>query len=159
MRLFVVRFVLCVVPAILATPSRAQIPGTRYSGRPVTAVQVVIEREDKPPLVTRFGGIALTPEPFAEIEDLLLDRDRLFVGRNEIVQRLLAETCELCGSREDVQVHHVRKLADLKVKGRAERPYYIEVMSSRRRKTLVVCKTCHVAIHAGQPTRRPKHPV
>ena len=133
----------------------------RFTAKTITkngvakCVQVVVEREDKPPLVTRFGGIALTPEPFAEIEDLLLDRDRLFIGRNEIVQRLLADACELCGSREEVQVHHVRKLADLQVKGREERPYYVEVMSSRRRKTLVVCKECHAAIHAGKPTRKP----
>ena len=133
----------------------------RFTAKTITkngvakCVQVVVERKDKPPLVTRFGGIALTPEPFAVIEDNLLDRDRLFIGRNEIVQRLLADTCELCGSREGVQVHHVRKLADLKVKGRKARPYYVEVMSSRKRKTLIVCKECHVAIHAGKPTRKP----
>jgi group II intron reverse transcriptase/maturase len=133
----------------------------QFSGKTITGngvlkcVQVVLEREGKPPLVTRFGGISLRSEPFATIEDVLLDRDRLFIGRSEIVQRLLADTCELCGSHEDVQVHHVRKLADLQVKGRAERPYYVKVMASRRRKTLVVCRTCHVAIHAGRPTRRP----
>jgi hypothetical protein len=89
------------------------------------------------------------------IDDVLKDRDRLFIGHNEIVQRLLADECELCGSKEDVEVHHIRKLADLQVKGRAERPYYVKVMSGRRRKTLVVCRVCHEAIHAGNPTRRP----
>ena len=28
------------------------------------------------------------------------------------------------------------------------------VMAARRRKTLVVCRFCHQAIHAGQPTRQ-----
>jgi hypothetical protein len=45
----------------------------------------------------------------------------------------------------------VRKLADLKTQGRAEKPLWIRVMASRRRKTLVVCRRCHEAIHAGRP--------
>jgi hypothetical protein len=32
-------------------------------------------------------------------------------------------------------------------------------MAALRRKTLVVCKRCHVAIHAGQPTWRPAETV
>ena len=43
-------------------------------------------------------------------------------GRTELVQRLLADTCELCGSTVKVQVHHVRAMKDLRKKGRAERP-------------------------------------
>ncbi len=126
------------------------------TGKTVKCIQIVIERAGKAPLVARFGGISLTPEPLVEIKDALVEQDRLFIGRNEIVQRLLADACELCGSREEVQVHHVRKLADLKVKGRKERPHYIQVMASRRRKTLVVCRECHDAIHAGRPTRMPQ---
>jgi len=124
------------------------------TGKRVKCIRVIVEREGKQPLVAQFGGISLTPDPFVEIEDNLMDRDRT-VHHCEIEQRLLADECEICGSREDVQVHHVRKLADLNTKGRTERPYYIKVMASRRRKTLVVCHACHVAIHAGRPTRKP----
>jgi hypothetical protein len=125
------------------------------TGKLLKCVKVMIERPDKPPLVAQFGGISLTPEPVMEIEDTLKDKDRLFVGRTEIVQRFLADKCELCGSADHVQVHHIRKLADLQIKGRAARPYYVQVMSGRRRKTLVVCRECHNAIHAGKPTRKP----
>ena len=52
------------------------------------------------------------------IDDVIKDRNRIFIGHNEIVQRLLADECELCGSKENVEVHHIRKLADLKIKGR-----------------------------------------
>jgi hypothetical protein len=34
-------------------------------------------------------------------------------SRTELERRLLANTCELCGSHEDIQVHHVRALKDL----------------------------------------------
>ena len=36
------------------------------------------------------------------------------------VERLLANTCELCGSTVKVQMHHVRALKDLRKKGRAQ---------------------------------------
>lgn len=45
---------------------------------------------------------------------------------------------------------HIRKLADLKVKGRKEKPFWIQRMAAIRRKTLVVCYNCHSAIHSGK---------
>ncbi|MGH2749414.1 MAG: maturase, partial [Actinomycetota bacterium] len=68
-------------------------------------------------------------------------------------ERLLANTCELCGSQENVQVHHVRGLKDLHRKGRGEKPRWVKVMAARRRKTLVVCESCHDDIHAGRRSR------
>jgi hypothetical protein len=67
-----------------------------------------------------------------------------------LLERLLADTCEHCGSQEEVQVHHIRHLADLNRKGRREIPNWVKQMAARRRKTLVVCHDCHVAIHAGR---------
>lgn len=69
--------------------------------------------------------------------------------RTELERRLLADTCELCGSHEDIQVHHVRALKDLQKKGRTPPPYWVEIMATRQRKTLVVCRQCHMSIHAG----------
>jgi len=62
-------------------------------------------------------------------------------------------SCELCGSQEGVQVHHVRSLKDLKRKGRAEKPGWVKQMASRQRKTLVVCQKCHTDIHAGRHSK------
>jgi hypothetical protein len=76
-------------------------------------------------------------------------------ARNELLKRLLANTCELCTSTEQVEVHHIRKLADLKKQGQVEKPLWVRVMAARRRKTLIVCRQCHQAIHAGKPTRKP----
>jgi hypothetical protein len=74
--------------------------------------------------------------------------------RNELIHRLLVECCQLCQSRENLQVHHIRKLADLDRPGRPERPAWIHLMAIRRRKTLVVCQSCHEDIHAGRATTR-----
>jgi group II intron reverse transcriptase/maturase len=72
-------------------------------------------------------------------------------SRADLIRRLLADTCELCGSQENCEVHHVRKLADLKKRwaGRREKPVWVRKMVMIRRKTLIVCHRCHVAIHNG----------
>lgn len=71
--------------------------------------------------------------------------------RTGILARLAAHQCELCGSQTDCEVHHIRKLADLKQRwaGRRAKPPWVVKMIALRRKTLVVCRTCHRAIHAG----------
>jgi len=100
-----------------------------------------------------FGDVSLKSDPFAPIRDGPLQR-HYTCTRNELVTRLLANTCEICGSDDRVNVHHVRKLKDLKVAGRRTPPVWKQIMASRRRKTLVVCHHCHVAIHRGTLTNR-----
>ncbi len=87
-------------------------------------IKVVVEREDKPPLIAHFGGIALRRQQAALLEDRNPQGTR-WAGSNELVRRLLADECELCGSHENVEVHHVHKLANLKVKGRREKPQWV----------------------------------
>jgi hypothetical protein len=113
-------------------------------------LEVTVKREDRKPLVARFGGIPLRRQKTAALIDqpFLIFRDE----RNELIKRLLADRCELCGSREQIDVHHVRKLADLKIKGQREKPAWMQRMAARRRKTLIVCRSCHQAIHTGKPT-------
>ena len=112
-------------------------------------LQVVEQQDDgKRPRVARFGGIPLTRKRQA----ILVDRQpqRYRTDRSELIKRLLAQECELCGSTEDINVHHIRALRDLNVKGQREKPKWIQVMAARQRKTLVVCHKCHVDIHAGR---------
>jgi hypothetical protein len=123
---------------------------------PRRGLQVTLDRDDgRPPLVAQWGGISLardtTPRPLND------DPPRIWNGRrSELVQRLPADTCELCGSTEKVEVHHIRALKDLNRKGRKQQPEWVMRMASRRRKTLVVCRACHEDIHAGRPTRKPR---
>ncbi len=117
-------------------------------------LKVEVERgDDKPPLTTYFGGIPLRQQKEAFLLDKNPQQTR-WSSHNELVKRLIAQKCELCGAREDIEVHHIRRLANLKVKGRKGKPRWMQVMASRRRKTLVVCKDCHTNIHAGRPTRQ-----
>jgi Type II intron maturase/AI2M/AI1M-like, HNH endonuclease len=118
---------------------------------PKKCLQVVIHRgENKRPLVARFGGIPLKRKQ----EAILVDHLPQFVmtNRSELLQRVLADTCELCDSKEQVEVHYIRKLADLEKPGRKEKPVWVKQMATRRRKTLIVCRKCHDKIHAGTST-------
>jgi hypothetical protein len=121
---------------------------------PKVALQVTVAREGKPPLVATWGRT-----DFVRRIDTALDDAPATVWntRTELVERLLADTCELCGSREDVQVHHVRALKDLTRPGRREKSRWVQLMAARRRKTLVVCRSCHAAIHAGRPRSMYRH--
>ena len=68
-------------------------------------------------------------------------------NRNSLEARLKAKVCELCGTTQSemFQLHHVRKVKDLK-----GRELWEQCMIAKRRKTLVVCKSCHNAIHHGK---------
>ena len=117
---------------------------------PRVCFQTTVERgEGKKPLVARFGGIPLRRQK----KVALIDRSpNLFTtSGNELINRLIAGLCELCGSVERLEVHHIRKLADLAKPGRNEKPAWVRIMAKRRRKTLIVCSACHDAIHAGRP--------
>jgi len=115
--------------------------GTRYK-----CLRVRIERSGKRPLVAQFGGIPLRRRPWASLDDTPFMPQG---GRSELLQRLLADTCELCGTTEQIEVHHIRKLADLKRQNGRARPAWASHMAERQRKTLVVCHACHRKIHTA----------
>ena len=122
---------------------------------PRVCLQVIKQRDNgKRPLVTYFGGIPLKRQRQAVLIDQQPQRYR--TERNELVKRLLADECEMCGSTEDINVHHIRALRDLNVKGQQEKPKWVQIMAARKRKTLVVCRTCHMDIHHGRSNPR-KH--
>lgn len=118
---------------------------------PRTILRVEVERADKPSLVAQWDGIPLVRNRDA----VLNDQPVRFLNntRTELLERLLADTCELCDSQDEIRVQHVRHLKDLEREGRAARPEWVKKLAARRRKTLVVCRACHVAIHSGRNTR------
>ncbi len=122
-------------------------------GKRLRCLQVRVDRDGREPLKAQFGGISLIRHPGAMLDDTPpVYRNR----RTELLTRLLANRCELCGAEEDIQVHHIRKLRDLTDKGGRERPPWVKRMAALQRKTLVVCHGCHRAIHTGRPPG-PRH--
>jgi Type II intron maturase len=101
---------------------------------------------DGRPRVARFGGIPLKRQRGTVISDRpVVPAAR----RKQLITRLLTGICEICGSTRAIQVHQVRKLADLNRQGQPQ-PAWAQFMARRRRKTLVACAVCHGKIHAHQ---------
>lgn len=58
--------------------------------------------------------------------------------------RLKAKVCDICGCTDSdrYEIHHINKVKNLKGKSEWEK-----IMIAKRRKTIVVCHKCHMAIH------------
>jgi group II intron reverse transcriptase/maturase len=114
-----------------------------------TVLEVRVEQgPSKPPLVAQFGGIPLRWNRWVKINEAATEP--IWSGRSEVIERLLADACELCGARDKIEVHHIRKLTDLDRDGRVPPLRWVKIMAARRRKTLVVCQDCHHAIQYGR---------
>jgi len=110
-------------------------------------ILVKSERKQKKPLIAYFGGISLKWNKWVNIDEQI--PNPIWSGRSELVQRLKAQECELCGSQTKIEVHHIRKLANIVRKG-ATKAEWQKRMLARNRKTLIVCRECHNNIHYGR---------
>jgi hypothetical protein len=128
------------------------------NGRTYKVLQATVPREGREPLIATWGGIPLEWDIKATIDETIHLR---WNSRSELEKRLLAQVCEACGATfmtDFIEVHHIRALKDLnKYEGR-EKTWWIKTMAARRRKTLVLCRTCHRDLHAGRPLRRKVSP-
>ena len=67
----------------------------------------------------------------------------MYSSKTSLMDRLSARQCELCGRTDmDIEMHHVRKLKDLKGKS-----YWERFVIARNRKTLALCADCHKNLH------------
>jgi group II intron reverse transcriptase/maturase len=98
-------------------------------------------------LVAYFGGISLKWNKWVSLGEQ--STELIWSRRSELVQRLQAQKCELCGSQKKIEVHHIKKLSTLNRKGGTKHEWQRR-MVARNRKTLVVCQECHNKIHYGR---------
>ena len=90
-------------------------------------------------------GFARKPMQKAAVVDVIPNTVK-YSSRTSLMDRLSAGQCELCGKTDcEIEIHHVRKLKDLKGKNDWER-----FMIARSRKTLALCKDCHEKLHTGK---------
>jgi RNA-directed DNA polymerase len=97
-----------------------------------------------------------------EASETCIDRlpltTHLYLTGSELYHRMNAVECEYCGNSErPLEVHHVRKLKDLKQMRHLE--HWQKVMIARHRKTMILCgvtaDSCHVLLHQGKlPDKR-----
>ena len=119
-------------------------------GKTLKCIQVTVNREGKKPLTARFGGFSLERKQFTTIDDRTSIPYNAKATHTEIIQRLLADKCEICGETGAVEVHHIKALKHV-MGSKNARTDWKRYMASRQRKTLVVCQECHSLIGAGKP--------
>jgi group II intron reverse transcriptase/maturase len=126
------------------------VPNQEYA-----MLRKIIVRPGKDPLVAIFGGRSFSRNPEGMGKDgfnIYEAWHRPASHRSEVVQALLYGECCLCGI-VGVEMHHVRKLADIDRPGRRPRELWERIMAARRRKSIPVCPACHDDIHAGRYDR------
>lgn len=120
------------------------------NGRVYLSLETTIET-DKGIQIFRWGGIPLRREHSKSFNTVLEDTIHRYKwsDRSDLVTRIRSSVCELCDKEGDVEVHHIRKLKDLKTRwrGRKTKPEWVVRMIALQRKTLVVCFDCHRDIH------------
>ena len=81
----------------------------------------------------------------SELDIIPTERNNIY-NRTSLIDRLLASECEWCGTKNTpLEIHHIKKLKDLKGRKRWEKR-----MIERNRKTMALCTTCHVDLHNGK---------
>ena len=120
------------------------------NGQKYKVLQSVVEDEKTGRKYTAtWGGIPL--KRVRVVGNLLEDKVSYgYQARSELVQRMFANKCELCGKEtRELEGHHTNQLQDYIRRKRAGRSLKVweSQMVLRRRKTLFVCKPCHVKIH------------
>ena len=119
-------------------------------GKTLKCIQITVNREGKKPLVATFGGFSLERKQFTKIHDRMPIPYNAKSSHTEIIQRLLADTCEICGKTGAIEVHHIKALKNVMGPKNA-RTDWKRYMASRQRKTLAVCQECHYRISTGKP--------
>ena len=83
----------------------------------------------------------------------LVDHATYYPQNCQLITRLNASVCEMCGSTENIEVHHVRRLKDIHDKYKRigkPLPSWVLTMVKMKRKTLILCSKCHDKVHAGK---------
>ena len=117
-----------------------------------THIKIVVERKDKAPKIIRLGhrSIVYVRKPAYIVDEM--ETSMIRRKRSSLIERLLAEECELCGAQNvPIEMHHVNKLKDLKKKYKGKTPpRWVITMTAMRRKTLATCERCHTLIETGK---------
>jgi len=87
----------------------------------------------------------LLPSSYSDV-DVISKTRKIIYNRTGLIERLLAGQCEWCYSKNvELEIHHIKKLKNLDGKKRWEKR-----MIERNRKTIALCKKCHLDLHNGK---------
>lgn len=96
----------------------------------------------------KFLGGKLNTDPMYRLDKLAAATFR--------TRKMFDQSCRACGSNENIQIHHVRKLKDSSRKIKMD--YLTSMMARMNRKQIPLCADCHTKLHSGKPLPSLKEP-
>jgi hypothetical protein len=67
---------------------------------------------------------------------------------NSLTRSQFDEPCVICGTFDNIEIHHLRSVKNVRVKTRT----YAQWVGSFSRKSIPLCKKHHILLHAGKLT-------
>ena len=68
---------------------------------------------------------------------------------NSLTRTQFDEPCAICGTLDNIEIHHIRSVKDVRVKTRT----YTQWVGAFRRKSIPLCKEHHSLLHSGKLTK------
>lgn len=111
-------------------------------------VSHVVRGESRVTLLWRMKHLEVRTWFRPEIDAITVG-SRLAQSPNDLATRLQGSACEACGTTTGpFEMHHVRRLKDLRAG-----PFTPWKQAARRRKTVVLCRPCHLLAHGRGGSR------
>ena len=112
------------------------------------SISYVVRGEPRTLLFWRLKHLEVKPTRWPEVDTITVG-SRLAQSSNDLATRLQALTCEACGTTTGpFEMHHVRRLRALRAG-----PFTAWKQAARRRKTIVLCRPCHLIAHGRAANR------
>ena len=65
----------------------------------------------------------------------------------------LFKSCVICGGKDDIEMHHVRSIENVRARIRSGEVEYGELVGAMKRKQIPLCREHHNKLHGGELTR------
>ncbi|MHC4536006.1 MAG: reverse transcriptase domain-containing protein [Planctomycetota bacterium] len=109
-------------------------------------VRVIVKVKDETRIYKMRHSFMRDSTPEAEQDVDLKRKIYYFTSGTELIKRLEASECELCGRKGiPLEGHHVKRVKDLR--NDDQMTFWKKMMIAKNRKSLFVCQECHRKIH------------
>ena len=123
--------------------STITIDGTTYK-----TIEVAIKSNNGKVYKAHFGGIPLVRKIACDANVINDDIVNIITSkhRSTLSERLLNSACAICGSTENIEMHHINKMKNIK----GNKSEWTIKMMAMNRKTIPLCHKCHSNITYGK---------
>jgi group II intron reverse transcriptase/maturase len=110
-----------------------------------------VNEEGKEYKIFRPDNLRMLPENerFRANENTNIDQLLSQTWSNSLTRSQFDEPCVICGTFDNIEIHHLRSVKNVRVKTRT----YAQWVGGFSRKSIPLCKEHHILLHAGKLTR------